>query len=240
MPLFDSHIDRELGPLGGGALSPRRFRRMQQHARSCHRCAALYERSIRVLRQLENQSPFEPAQLELQAFTELNQPRTRSMLPSSSPWVFGALAIAAALTLTFVLRAPPDEFGVRGGVVNPVALRVFCGGQGTALTELTELTESASCSVGQSLALALGAGPSHGQVVVQLSGSAVQPERASSVVTGRPGAEEPVALTAKLERAGEVEVLAAFANDAATAEAAARGERPAGAVVLKRTVKVTP
>ncbi len=238
MPFFDSHIDRELGPLGGGVLPPRRFRKVLQHARGCHRCAALYERSIRVLRQLENQSPFEPAQLELQALTTLNAPRPKPAFPAPAPWLLGVLALAATFALFFVTRAPVEnEFAVRGGPVSPVALRLFCGGQGTPLAELAE---GASCGVGQALAFAVGAGPAYGQVVVQLSGTAVTAQKASSAVTGRPGAEEPVALTAKLERAGEVEVLAAFANDVGTAEAAARGEPAPGAVVIRRAVKVTP
>lgn len=238
MPFFDSHIDRELGPLGGGALPLRRFRRVLRHARSCHRCGALYERSIRVLRQLENQSPFEPSQLELQALTGLNAPGAPKAFFEPAPWMLGVLALAAALLVLFVTRAPvEDEFSVRGGPVSPVALRLFCGGGGAALSELAE---GASCRVGQSLAFAVGAGPSYRQVVVQLSGTAVSAERASSVVAGRPGAEEPVALTAKLEREGEVEVVAAFANEVGIAEAAARGEQAPGSVVLRRTVKVTP
>jgi hypothetical protein len=54
------------------------------------------------------------------------------------------------------------------------------------------------------------------------------------------GAEEAVPLTAALERAGEVEVVAAFAGDALSAAAAARGEKSSGALVLKRVVKVAP
>jgi hypothetical protein len=76
--------------------------------------------------------------------------------------------------------------------------------------------------------------------VVQVRGAATPDASAAMVVRAAPGAEEPVALTAPLLRAGEVEVLAAFAGDAATATAAARGERSPGALVLKRLITVAP
>lgn len=240
MALFDLHIDRELAALGGGALSPRRFRAVVQHARNCHRCATQYERAVRVLRQLEHQSPFVPAQVELDAITALNAPRGRAPGAANSAWALGLLGAVAATALAVVLLRPTagDEFTARGGAGQSlVALRVFCGGNGAALSELRE---GAACTAGQSLAFALGAQPTHARVAVAVSGSAAAPGSVSAQLAARPGAEEPVALTVKLERAGEVEVVAAFAADAASADLAARGERVSGALVLRRTVKVAP
>jgi hypothetical protein len=240
MAFFEFHIDRDLAPLGGGTLPPRRFRRLVRHARNCHRCAALYERAIRVLRQLEHQSPFVPAQVEVDSLTALNLP-PRMRFELSPRWAFGFLGVtvAVALVLLNLPRAQPDDaFAVRGGPgAAQAVLRVFCGGHGAALTEVREAT---SCSVGQSLAFAAGAATSHAQVVLQVRGSATSESSIAAVVTTPPGAESPVALTAELEREGTVEVVAAFAPDADQASAAARGERVAGVLVLRRTVKVVP
>ncbi len=240
MALFEFHIDRDLAPLGGGSIAPRRFRRVVRHARNCHRCAALYERSIRVLRQLENQSPFVPAQVEVESLTELNVP-VRAPFELSPRWAFGLLGVSVALGLLLLSwpRAQPvEEFAVRGaGDARPVALRVFCGGHGSPLVEVRETT---SCTVGQSLAFAVGAAASHSHVAVQVRGSATSDASVSAVVTAAPGAEEPVALTAELAREGTVEVIAAFAADAEQATAAARGERVTSALVLRRAVKVVP
>lgn len=244
MILFDAHIDRDLGTLGAGSLTPRRFRQVVRHARSCHRCAALYDRSIRVLRQLENRSPFVPAQVELDAIAALNlRPAMGRAVEAPRTWGAGlvALALVAAAAVVLVVRpaADDDELGVRGGPTGaPVALRVFCGGAGQPLTELRE---GEACAVGQSLAFAAGAAPTHPWLAVRVGGSAVEAASASEGVTAAPGAEQPVALTVRLERPGEVEVVAAFAPDVAVAAvAAAQGEGPAGTVVLRRTVRVRP
>lgn len=242
MRLFEFHIDRELGRLGGGTLPPRRWRRAVRHARNCHRCAALYERSVRVLRQLENQSPFEPAQAELEAIAAFNAPVV--LRPSQLPgrgWALGffGLAVVSALVLMVSrVTTPTDEFAVRGGAgTTPVALRIFCGGSGAALNELRE---GAACVAGKSLAFAVGAPPTHSQAVVQIRGSATSEARAVVAVSAAVGAEEPVALTAHLDREGEVEVVVAFAADEATATAAVAGQRAPGAVVLRRLIRVVP
>jgi hypothetical protein len=212
-----------------------------RHARNCHRCAAQYERAVRVLRQLEHQSPFVPAQVELDAITALNAPGAARPGARQSTWALGVLGALAAVALAVVLLRPTpgtDEFTARGGSGESlVALRVFCGGNGAALSELRE---GAACTAGQSLAFAVGAAPTHAKVALTVTGSAAAAGSVASQVGARPGAEEPVALTVKLERAGEVEVVAAFAGDAASADLAARGERVSGALVLRRTVKVAP
>lgn len=237
--LFDVHIDGDLGPLGSGALTPRRFRKVVRHARNCHRCAALYERSIRVLRQLEHRAPWEPSQLELEALTSLNRPGARA--EDSRPkvgFVLAGLAVAAAVALLVSIPGGGDELTVRGPpTAVPVALRIFCGGRGAPLSELKEGT---ACTAGQSLAFAVGAAPAFSKVVVLVRGSSTAEASVSATVSAQVGAEEAVALTAALERAGEVEVVAAFAGDEASAAAAARGEKSAGALVLKRVVKVAP
>jgi hypothetical protein len=240
MSFFERHIDRELGPLGGGLLPPRRFRRVIRHSRNCHRCAALYERSIRVLRQLENRSPLVPAQIELDAISAFNAPLVMSATaPARRAWSLAFIAVAVASAVAVVawrVQAPDDDFGVRGGAVaQRVALRVFCAGNGRALSELTA---GKQCAVGQSLAFAVGAASTHSEAVVLVTGSATNEAQVALTVTAGPGAEEPVALTAPLEREGSVEVIAAFAADSATAAAAARGVRVTGAVVLRRTVEV--
>jgi hypothetical protein len=237
--LFDAHIDGELGPLGSGALPPPRFRKVVRHARNCHRCAALYERAIRVLRQLEHRSPWEPAQLELEALTSLNGPVARAKVfrPSMATAAVG-LAMAAAVALLLFAPSSGDELTVRGApTAVPVALRIFCGGRGAALSELKE---GAACTAGQSLAFAVGAAPAFSRVVLLVRGPSTVEASVSATVNAQVGAEEAVALTAALERGGEVEVVAAFAGDEVSAAAAARGEKSAGALVLKRVVKVAP
>jgi len=241
MVFFDRHIDRELGPLGGGALPPRRFRRVVRHSRNCHRCAALYERSIRVLRQLENRSPLVPAQIELEAIVAYNLPRVMGAAPRSRRgWSLGLLGLSVASTLAVLVwrgQGVEDEFAVRGAGGPAVALRVFCGGGGAPLGELAA---GGHCAVGQSLAFAVGAASTHAQVALAVSGDAAAAAGAQLEVKAVAGAEEPVALTIALEREGTLEVIAAFAPDAVSAAAAARGERVTGVVVLRRTVRVAP
>jgi hypothetical protein len=237
--LFDAHIDGELGPMGSGELTPRRFRKVLRHARNCHRCGVLYERSIRVLRQLEHRAPWEPAQLELEALTSLNRPGVGAKVSRPSVGVaLVGLALAAAVALVVFPGGGGDELAVRGApTVVPVALRIFCGGRSAPLSELKE---GAACTAGQSLAFAVGAAPAFSKVVVLVRGPSTEEASVSTTVSAQVGAEEAVPLTAALERAGEVEVVAAFAGDALSAAAAARGEKSSGALVLKRLVKVAP
>jgi len=238
MTFFETHIDGELRPLGEGSLSARRFRRVVRHARSCHRCASLYERAIRALRQLENRDPFVPAQVELDVITTLNAPRVMPRPARRRWWAFGAVALAAAAAALLVVRPLEgnDQFMARGGAAAGASLRVFCGGNGSPRVELKG---EASCRVGQSLAFAVGASGANPSMVLELSGAASATSEVVEV-TALPGAEAPVAFTVKLEREGPVELVAAFASDAARAVSAARGEHVSGAVLVRKTVKVAP
>lgn len=239
---FDRHIDTELPALGGGSLPPRRWRRVIRHARSCHRCATLYGRAVHVLRQLENQSPLVPAQIELSIITAINAPGRLGRAPVHPAWPIGVLAAVAAAVAFVVLRpaAPHTEdlFAVRGSSeASVVALRVFCGGN---RAPLSELREGASCSVGQSLAFAAGARPTHRHLALEVSGSAAAQDRVTEIISAQPGAEAPVGLTVRLERPGTVDIVVAFAAEQGEAETAARGAQVPSALVLRRTVKVVP
>lgn len=242
MALFDAHLDSQLPALARGTVAPRRFRRMLAHAKTCHRCAALYQRAIHTLRQLEHGSPFEPAAVEQQAIGALTEKavlrKGRSPAERFALWLvpMAAVAAAAAVVLAPLWRVADGELSPRGGGEGTVSLRVFCGGGGQPMKELRE---AEGCVSGRSLAFAAGAAAAGQSVAVVVSGSAASWSEALESVAGTVGAEAPVALTVELARRGEVTVVAAFSAEAEAARAAARGGTPAsGVVVVRRVVRV--
>ncbi|MBL8951083.1 MAG: hypothetical protein JNK82_09920 [Myxococcaceae bacterium] len=242
MLFFDSHVDAALPELARGGMSGRRLRRVLAHAKACHRCAPLYQRAVHTLRQLETGSPFEPAQVELDAIVEMNaQEVLKKAAPPPAPraWLWAPLA-AGALVAAAVFYLPrlheSDALEARGGPAGLVALRVFCGGAGQPLKELREADE---CESGRTLAFAAGAVAEGQSVALVVSGDAVVTVEVAEPVTAPVGAEAPVKLTVELRRRGSAVVTAAFASDVEQAKSAARG-LPAGdgVSVVRRTVRV--
>ncbi len=249
MSLFNPHIEGKLPRLAEGGLSPQRFRSLLSHVKGCPRCANAYQVSIHALRQLENGSPFVPAQAELALIEAANLPRggfgdqpARARFDPPFWLKLGAAAVAASLIAVVMWqRVSPldaDELTARGGSSQgAAAMRVFCGGAGQPLRELSA---EQTCQPGQSLVLAVGARAPGQKVAVQFSGSASQTLEGIAGVQGTPGAEAALDFTVVLEREGTLEVVAAFAADGAMAARAAKGEAPDAAVtVLRRTVRVT-
>ena len=247
MGLLDSHIDRRLPALAAGQLGARGFRGVLHHAKTCHRCAALYQRSIATLRQLENGSPFEPARAELLALEQYNIDRVLPgggalAWPLTRRWWFTAVLAASAagiigLTASRFLLPTDAELTARGGGTGAAAtVRVFCGG---GELPLRELREPMSCPPGHSLALAVGARSPLTRFAIRATGSATPEVEHSGEVDGAPGAETAVALTLPLQREGTAEVVVAFAATDTEALAAVRGASAgSGVQVLRRVVTV--
>jgi len=198
IPMLQRHIDGSLQSLGNGSLSPKGYRRLVHHAKACHRCAALYDRSIRVLRLLEHQSINEPAGIELRSLEALgHQAPTRQR--KSGLWLGAALAMVAAVGV-FVVQTQ-DQWQIRGGGAEPKAtLRLFCGTKGKPLHEV----DASGCGVGESLAFAAGYAGADASIELQISGAATA--HAVLVVTGRPGAEDALDFTVPLVASGAVTV----------------------------------
>ncbi|MFP2934359.1 hypothetical protein ACLESO_56440, partial [Pyxidicoccus sp. 3LG] len=61
MPLFTSHVDRQLANLAAaGTLPPAQWSRVLRHARGCSRCGPRYERVVHMRRVLAQDSLLEP------------------------------------------------------------------------------------------------------------------------------------------------------------------------------------
>lgn len=245
MGIFDAHIDARLPALAAGQLGPRRFRALLRHAKTCHRCGTLYQRSISVLRQLEHGSPFEPAAAELEALTGYNEgavlgldrlPRTRGGWLALA--VVASTVAAASVIAVIQVRQQGGELSARGGEpAGAATVRVFCAGNALPMRELKA---DAGCEVGRSLLLAAGARAPLEKLAVRVTGSAVTEVETSEAVTGPPGAEAAVALTVPLEREGSVELVVAFAPTEAEALGALRGSTAPHATLVRRTVVVKP
>lgn len=249
MSWFDPHVDGLLARWAEGTLSPRQSARLLRHAHACERCGASYERLVRASRLLEHADPHVPTGTELAALADTGlaaalaaaEPEaSRVRWPSLS--LAGGMLAAVSLAVLVVLVQPKevevDSLQARGGSGRPTraALRVFCAAK---QRPLRELEPSQACPPGAQLAFAVGADAPLSHVAVGLHTRSLQSIEGPFSVTGRPGAEQPLETTLPLQvPAGEVEVLAAFADSPREALAALRGETHQGAVVLRLPLRV--
>ena len=218
-------------------LEGARLGRALRHARSCDTCRAPVERVMLATRVLERGTPWEPTSAEVDA---AGQSGLEAALGAARPrrrWaVLGGVgvAVAAAASILLVVNRPP-EFTARGTGEGRAVLRMFCA---VGESPLRELPSGAGCPAGGRLAFAAGATPGLSSVTLRLTGPSGERVLGPFSLSGQPGAELPLETTPELPSAGSVEVTAAFAATPEAAQAALRGERIPGAVLLHQRVQV--
>lgn len=217
MGLFDRHIDRLLGDFGAGDLSAAKTRRLMEHAKGCERCSALVNQVLAAQRVLQG-SLFKPSEQEQAAWSAsaaavVAASAGKPERHSGRVWYLAFAAGAAACLALFVLwprpqSFDPDEFAVRGdGKGAQASLRVYCV---PPEGDLVELGEGKACKVGHSLGFAAGVNLPlrHLRLTVGQEGASLA--SGDFAVAAKPGAEDAVELSVKLEKAGKVQVEAAF------------------------------
>jgi hypothetical protein len=166
--------------------------------------------------------------------------------PEAERWRWPSLAVAggmlAALCFAALVLVRPGDVGEwqsRGVVGRPsgAVLRVFCAVRQKPLRELKQAEEA--CPPGAMLAFAVGAEAPLLQVAVAVRGEGLQTIEGPFVISGRPGAEQPLETTVLLRMpSGQAEVVAAFADSPTAALGALRGDVTPGVVVLRVPVRV--
>jgi hypothetical protein len=165
--------------------------------------------------------------------------------PEVERWRWPSLAVAggmlAALCFAALVLVRPADIGEwqsRGlGRPSNAVLRVFCAVRQQPLRELKRAEEA--CPPGAMLAFAVGAEAPLLQVAVAVRGEGFQATEGPFVISGRPGAEQPLETTVLLRMpSGQAEVIAAFADSPGAALGALRGDVTPGAVVLRVPVRV--
>lgn len=228
------HVQPSTVPtLEGAAL-----RRALVHARGCDTCRGPVERVLLATRTLERGTPWEPTEAEVEALGEAGLDRALGAARPRRRWAPLAglgVALAAGAALLVVVVRPQPEFTARGGGEGRAVLRMFCAAPGGTLRELPP---GSSCVAGGKLAFAAAATPGLSSVALRLSGPGGTEVLGPFAVTGQPGAEAPLDVTPELARAGQVDVLAAFAATPRAALDAARGDPGPGAVVLHQQVQI--
>lgn len=216
--LFSRHVDRLLGDFGAGDLSPAKTRRLLEHAKACERCGALVNQVLAAQRVLQG-SLFEPSEQEQAAWSAsaaavVAASAAKPEKSSSKAWFLAFAAAATCLALFVLWPRPqpfdPDEFGVRGdGKGAQASVRVYCV---PPSGDLVELDEGKACKVGHSLGFAAGANLPLRHLRLKVGQDGASLASGDFAVAARPGAEDAVELSVKLERAGRVQVDAAFAE----------------------------
>ena len=220
------------------ALEGAPLQRALRHARGCDACRAPVERLLFATRVLERGSPWEPTEAESTTATEAGlEVALRAARPPRRWQPFAGLGVAlvAAASFFVVVVLRPPEFTERGGRGGSAVLRMFCA---TEQGSLRELPSGASCPAGSKLALAAAARPELSSVALRMTGPDGVRLLGPFPVSGRPGAEAPLAVTPQLSTPGTVEVDAAFAPTPEAAQAALRGDRAPGAVVVHQRLRV--
>ncbi|HEX8822506.1 MAG TPA: hypothetical protein VF794_21445 [Archangium sp.] len=248
MRWFDGHVDGLLSRWGEGTLSPRQSARLLRHAHACGRCGARYERVVRARRMLERGDLHTPTETEEAVLADagLEAALAAAAVPGAERARWPSLALAggmlAALCLAALVLVRPGDVGEEWqsrGVERPsgAVLRVFCAVRQQPLRELKRAEEA--CPPGAMLAFAVGAEAPLLQVAVAVRGEGFQATEGPFVISGRPGAEQPLETTVLLRMpSGQAEVIAAFADSPGAALGALRGDVTPGAVVLRVPVRV--
>lgn len=245
MSWFDGHVDALLVRYSEGTLSPRQATRMLKHAHACTRCGPRYERLALAHRMLERNHLDSPSSTEESALADAGLAAAlAAAAPEAERWTWRSLSLAgaglAAVCLAaLVLVRPGDggEWQARGvGRATGAALRVFCA---VRQQPLRELKEAPTCPPEASLVFAAGAEPPLSHVAIVVRADGLSATEGPFVLTGRPGAEQPLETTVSLRALpGEAEVVAAFADSPQAALEALRGRAHPGAVVLRQPVRV--
>lgn len=153
--------------------------------------------------------------------------------PMSGAWVAALMAAAGILWLS--LPSETKEWGVRGQGAGMAAMRLFCVPD---KAELREVRSEGTCPAGAALAFAAGARAPYTHVAVTLRTNKGVSVEGPFEVQATPGAESVLDLTPRMPVDGEVELTATFANSAAAALAAAKGEVVRDAVHVHHRVRV--
>jgi len=211
---FDRHIDGQLQTLGEGRISAWQYRSVVHHAKTCHRCAALYDKAIRLLRHMEHQSFEIPAAVEERAILQLGRGTLHAQKPAPKAWLLGVVALSACVLIVF---ASEDRWQPRGApLAKNATLRLFCGGGTSPLHEAGE----DGCKVGEALAFAAGAKVAGSKIELSVSG--VAQATATLEVKGVPGSEQALELTVPLREVGVVNVHASIGETVIDLQTAVR------------------
>ncbi|WP_342378031.1 hypothetical protein NVS55_01730 [Myxococcus stipitatus] len=157
---------------------------------------------------------------------------TLRLSPVGGAWVAALMAAGGILWLSLPSETP--EWGVRGQG-QAAAVRLFCAPE---QAELREVRDDGLCPAGASLAFAAGALAPYTHVAVTLRTSEGVSVEGPFVVRAPPGAEAVLDLTPRMPATGEVELTTTFANSAASALAAAKGEAVSDTVRFNHRVRV--
>ncbi|QSQ11636.1 hypothetical protein [Myxococcus landrumensis] len=157
---------------------------------------------------------------------------TLHLSPVGGAWVVALMAAGGLLWLS--LPSETTEWGVRGQG-QAVAVRLFCVPD---KTELREVRGEGTCPAGASLAFAAGARAPYTHVAVTIRTSQGVRVEGPFEVQASPGAETALDLTPRMPVNGEVRLTTTFANSAAAALAAAKGEAVRDAVQFHHRVRV--
>lgn len=225
MSLFSRHVDRKLGRLAAGTLSPAEAAALLEHVRSCPRCAARYDRVALGLRALENGTTARPSAPEREALRAagLNAAlaAAREAPAPGRRWALPALGVglaAAAGLVLFVARPGIPEWSARGGPGAEGALRVFCD---RGDVPLAELRPGVGCPAGARLAFAAGHRSHAGHVAVRVRAGERTLPLGTHPVAASLDTPTPLPVTPTLELpAGAAVVEAAFGETREQAEAA--------------------
>ncbi|HEX8441414.1 hypothetical protein [Archangium sp.] len=246
MRWFDGHVEGLLARWSEGSLSPNQSARLLRHARACERCGGQYERLVLAHRMLERGDLHMPTRAEEAMLADVGlEAALSAAAPEVERWRWPSLAVAggmlAALCFAALVLVRPADIGEwqsRGlGRPSNAVLRVFCAVRQQPLRELKRAEEA--CPPGAMLAFAVGAEAPLLQVAVAVRGEGFQATEGPFVISGRPGAEQPLETTVLLRMpSGQAEVIAAFADSPGAALGALRGDVTPGAVVLRVPVRV--